>query len=365
MIPQFDLKKEYSLIKDEVKAELENVFANTSFIGGKNVESIEKNIAKYIGTKYAISCNSGTDALHFALRSLGLKKDDEVITTPFTFISTLEAIMYVGAKPVFADIDKNSYNIDKNEILKKITKKTKAIIPVHLFGNPFDINGLKKEINNDSIKIIEDCAQSFGAGINCQRTGSIGDIGCFSFYPTKNLGCYGDGGMVTTNSEETYNIIKKLKNHGSSKRYYHDILGYNSRLDEIQAAILNIKLKYIDSNNIKRVNIAKTYNSLLKNISYINLPRTEDHSFHVYHQYTISSEARDTIKEELEKNDITSAIYYPLSLEKQIVFKNKYSDSCAYKNSNLIANTCLSLPMFPNLTQDEVKKVCKVIQNIK
>ena len=171
--------------------------------------------------------------------------------------------------------------------------------------------------------------------------------------------------MVTTNSEETYNIIKKLKNHGSSKRYYHDILGYNSRLDEIQAAILNIKLKYIDSNNIKRVNIAKTYNSLLKNISYINLPRTEDHSFHVYHQYTISSEARDTIKEELEKNDITSAIYYPLSLEKQIVFKNKYSDSCAYKNSNLIANTCLSLPMFPNLTQDEVKKVCKVIQNIK
>ena len=273
MIPQFDLKKEYSLIKDEVKAELENVFANTSFIGGKNVESIEKNIAKYIGTKYAISCNSGTDALHFALRSLGLKKDDEVITTPFTFISTLEAIMYVGAKPVFADVDKNSYNIDKNEILKKITKKTKAIIPVHLFGNPFDINGLKKEINNNSIKIIEDCAQSFGAGINCQRTGSIGDIGCFSFYPTKNLGCYGDGGMVTTNSEETYNIIKKLKNHGSSKRYYHDILGYNSRLDEIQAAILNIKLKYIDSNNIKRVNIAKTYNSLLKNISYINLPR--------------------------------------------------------------------------------------------
>ena len=153
--------------------------------------------------------------------------------------------MYVGAKPVFADVDKNSYNIDKNEILKKITKKTKAIIPVHLFGNPFDINGLK-EINNNSIKIIEDCAQSFGAGINCQRTGSIGDIGCFSFYPTKNLGCYGDGGMVTTNSEETYNIIKKLKNHGSSKRYYHDILGYNSRLDEIQAAILNIKLKYID-----------------------------------------------------------------------------------------------------------------------
>ena len=365
MIPQFDLKKEYSLIKDEIETELKNVFANTNFIGGTNVNSIEKNIAKYIGTKYAISCNSGTDALHFALKSLNLKKGDEVITTPFTFISTLEAIMYVGAKPVFADIDKNSYNIDKNEILKKITKKTKAIIPVHLFGNPFDIDKLRKEINNASIKIIEDCAQSFGAGINCQRTGSIGDIGCFSFYPTKNLGCYGDGGMVTTNSDEVYNTIKKLKNHGSSKRYHHDIVGYNSRLDEIQAAILNIKLKYIDSNNKMRINIANTYNDLLKNINYINLPKKDDHSYHVYHQYTISSRERDIIKEKLEKNCIGSAIYYPLSLEKQKAYKDKYNNSDIYKNSNLITNTCLSLPMFPNLSIEDVTKVCKVIQNIK
>lgn len=365
MIPQFDLKKEHSLIKDEIKNKLDNVFANTSFIGGSNVESIEKNVAKYIGTKYAISCNSGTDALHFALRALDIKKNDEVITTPFTFISTLEAIMYVGAKPVFADIDKNTYNIDKNEILKKITKNTKAIIPVHLFGNPFDIAELKKEINNESIKIIEDCAQSFGAGVNHQRTGGIGDIGCFSFYPTKNLGCYGDGGMVTTNSKKIYNIIKKLKNHGSSKRYYHDILGYNSRLDEIQAAILNVKLQYIDNNNNKRANIAKIYNNLLKDINYINLPISKKQSFHVYHQYTITSEFRDIIKDELEKNNIGSAIYYPVSLEKQTIFENKYNCSSKYENSNLITNTCLSLPMFPELSIEEVKKICEVIQNIK
>ena len=208
MIPQFDLKKEYAFLEEEIQQELKDVFSKTNFIGGDNVNSLEKNVAKYIGVKYAISCNSGTDALHFALRSMNIGKGDEVITTPFTFISTLEAIMYVGAKPVFADIDLETYNISKKEILKKINKKTKAIIPVHLFGNPFDIRDLKQEIGNKNIKIIEDCAQSFGSGINCQRVGSIGDIGCFSFYPTKNLGCYGDGGLITTNSEEICQDIK-------------------------------------------------------------------------------------------------------------------------------------------------------------
>ena len=365
MIPQFDLKKEYAFLENEIQNELKNVFSKTNFIGGENVTSVENNIAKYIGAKYAVSCNSGTDALHFSLKAYGVGKGDEVITTPFTFISTIEAIMYLGAKPVFADIELNSYNIDKNEILKKINKNTKAIIPVHLFGNPFDVKNLIKDINDSSIKIIEDCAQSFGSGINCQRVGNIGDAGCYSFYPTKNLGCYGDGGMITTNSEEAYNIIKKLKNHGSSKRYHHDTIGYNSRLDEIQAAILNIKLKYVDQFNAMRVKIADIYNDNLSNIENILLPKKTDCGYHVYHQYTISSKIREKIMLELKQNSIGSAIYYPVSLEKQKAFKKIYSDKSNYKNSNYLSNTCLSLPMYPHLPEDDVYQICEVIQNIK
>ena len=365
MIPQFDLKKEYALLQNEIQGELKNVFSKTNFISGENVISLENNIAKYIGTQYAISCNSGTDALHLSLKALNIGKGDEVITTPFTFISTIEAIMHVGAKPVFADINLKYYNIDKNEVLKKINKKTKAIIPVHLFGNPFDVKNLKKEINNNSIKIIEDCAQSFGSEINSQKVGSIGDISCFSFYPTKNLGCYGDGGMITTNSKELYNIIKKLSNHGSSTKYHHDIIGYNSRLDEIQATILNVKLKYIDEFNLMRVKVADTYNVNLSNIEYICTPQKDSHAHHVYHQYTISSPVRDKIKEELKKKNIDSSIYYPISLEKQKAYKDMYNDKNNYENSNKLSNTCLSLPIYPHIPEEHIYKVCDVIKNIK
>ena len=364
MIPQFDLKQEYSLLENKIQAEIRKVFSKTNFIQGENVKKFEEKVANYIGVKYAISCNSGTDALHFALRSLNIGKGDEVITTPFTFISTIEAIMYLGAKPVFADINKKTYNISKSEILKKITSNTKAIIPVHLFGNPFDVEDLKKDIDNNFINIIEDCAQSFGAGINHKRTGSLGDIGCFSFYPTKNLGCYGDGGIITTNSEAIYKHIKKLTNHGSSKRYHHDIIGFNSRLDEIQAAILNIKLKLIDETNMMRVNIANIYNENLSEVKNLTLPYKENNTHHVYHQYTISSLDRDIIKKALEKNNIGSAIYYPISLEKQSAYKYFFKDTSNYKNSNFISTTCLSLPMYPYLSENDVLSVCNTIKNI-
>tara|TARA_B100001769_G_C22072581_1_gene577376 strand:+ start:138 stop:1235 length:1098 start_codon:yes stop_codon:yes gene_type:complete len=364
MIPQFNLQTEYNTLQEEIQQELKKVFSKTNFINGENVNLIEKNIARYIGVKYAVSCNSGTDALHFALKSIGIKKGDEVITTPFTFVSTIEAIMYLGAKPIFADINLSSYNIDREEILKKITKKTKAILPVHLFGNPVDIRSIKDEIGNDGIKIIEDCAQSFGAGINCQRTGSIGDIGCFSFYPTKNLGCYGDGGMITTNSKEFYENIKKLSNHGSTKRYYHDIVGYNSRLDEIQAAILNVKLKYIDKFNLMRSKLASIYDENLKNQSEIILPKKDSCSFHVYHQYTINSKLRDKIQNGLKENDIGSAIYYPISLENQNVYKNIYEAAPICINSNYLSKTCLSLPMYPHLKEESVLNVCDAIKKI-
>ncbi len=364
MIPQFDLKKEYALLEEEIQLELKKVFEKTNFIGGDNVSSLESNVAKYLGVKYAISCNSGTDALHFALKSLDIGKGDEVITSPFTFISTLEAIMYVGAKPVFADIDLDSYNISKTEILKKINKKTKAIIPVHLFGYPFDVRDLQREINNDRIKIIEDCAQSFGSGINCQRVGGIGDVGCFSFYPTKNLGCYGDGGMVTTNSEKLFNFIKKLKNHGSSKRYHHEVIGYNSRLDEIQAAILNIKLKYVDKFNLMRIKVADKYDENLSNIESISLPKRSRIGHHVFHQYTINSPIRDKIKEGLEKKGIGTAIYYPISLEKQKAYKNQYTEKNRFSNSNKLTRNCLSLPMYPHIPEDHIHMICSAIKKI-
>tara|TARA_A100001011_G_scaffold390221_1_gene473216 strand:+ start:2466 stop:3563 length:1098 start_codon:yes stop_codon:yes gene_type:complete len=364
MISQFNLKTEYSILEEEIQNELNKVFSKTNFIRGENVDLIEKNIADYIGVKYAVSCNSGTDALHFALKSIGISAGDEVITTPFTFVSTIEAIMYLGAKPVFADINLESYNIDKEEILKKITKKTKAILPVHLFGNPINIKSIRSEIGNNDIKIIEDCAQSFGAGINCQRTGSIGDIGCFSFYPTKNLGCYGDGGMVTTNSKELYENIKKIANHGSSKRYHHDIIGYNSRLDEIQAAILNVKIKYIDKYNMMRSKLASIYDKNLKNQSEIILPKKDANSFHVYHQYTINTKLRDKIQSGLKENDIGSAIYYPISLENQNVYKSTFKDGQICINSNYLSKTCLSLPMYPHLKEESVIYICDVIKKL-
>ncbi len=364
MISQFNLKTEYSILEEEIQNELNKVFSKTNFIRGENVDLIEKNIADYIGVKYAVSCNSGTDALHFALKSIGISAGDEVITSPFTFVSTIEAIMYLGAKPVFADINLESYNIDKEEILKKITKKTKAILPVHLFGNPINIKSIRSEIGNNDIKIIEDCAQSFGAGINCQRTGSIGDIGCFSFYPTKNLGCYGDGGMVTTNSKELYENIKKIANHGSSKRYHHDIIGYNSRLDEIQAAILNVKIKYIDKYNMMRSKLASIYDKNLKNQSEIILPKKDANSFHVYHQYTINTKLRDKIQSGLKENDIGSAIYYPISLENQNVYKSTFKDGQICINSNYLSKTCLSLPMYPHLKEESVIYICDVIKKL-
>ena len=364
MISQFNLKTEYSILEEEIQNELNKVFSKTNFIRGENVDLIEKNIADYIGVKYAVSCNSGTDALHFALKSIGISAGDEVITSPFTFVSTIEAIMYLGAKPVFADINLESYNIDKEEILKKITKKTKAILPVHLFGNPINIKSIRSEIGNNDIKIIEDCAQSFGAGINCQRTGSIGDIGCFSFYPTKNLGCYGDGGMVTTNSKELYENIKKIANHGSSKRYHHDIIGYNSRLDEIQAAILNVKIKYIDKYNLMRSKLASIYDKNLKNQSEIILPKKDANSFHVYHQYTINTKLRDKIQSGLKENDIGSAIYYPISLENQNVYKSTFKDGQICINSNYLSKTCLSLPMYPHLKEESVIYICDVIKKL-
>ncbi|MEC7885224.1 MAG: DegT/DnrJ/EryC1/StrS family aminotransferase, partial [Pseudomonadota bacterium] len=259
MIPQFDLKRQYELLKKEIDTELRKVLNSGKFILGENVQEIEERISNYLDVNYAVSCNSGTDAIFLALKSINVGNGDEVITTPFTFISTVEAIINIGAKPIFADIDEDSFNIDTRKIEEKISDKTRAIMPVHLFGNPVNIKEIKEIIQNKDIKIIEDCAQSFGAKFDGDNVGTVGDIGCFSFYPTKNLGCYGDGGLITTNSKDIYTKLISLRNHGSFGKYNHDCIGINSRLDEIQAAILKVKMNYINEYNNKRISNAELY----------------------------------------------------------------------------------------------------------
>ena len=265
-IPMLDLKAQYKSIGQEIEATIREILESGHFVLGEHVGAFEREIADYHNVKHAVSIASGTDALHLSLKALDIKEGDEVITTPFTFIASAEAIAYVGAIPVFADIDKKTLNISPSQIKDKITSKTKAIIPVHLFGLPADMDEIMDIAKQYNLKVIEDCAQAFGAKYKDVPVGSIGDAGCFSFYPSKNLGAYGDGGIMITNNHEICEKVRLLRNHGTTAPYKHSFIGYNSRLDEIQAAILEIKLKYVDAYNQKRRNLAKIYTSLLSNV---------------------------------------------------------------------------------------------------
>ena len=318
-IPMVDLKEQYHRFKNEIDSGILQALEATQFILGPNVQAFEKEAAEYLGVKHAIGVANGTDALHLALAALDIGPGDEVITTPFTFIATAEAIKYVGATPVFVDIDAKTFNIDLAQVEKAITSKTRAVIPVHLFGQPVDMNALKRICDNNSINIVEDCAQSFGAHINNQKTGSIGDVGAFSFFPSKNLGCYGDGGLISTNSDELATRIKTLRNHGSSRQYHHNMIGYNSRLDELQAVILRIKLKHIDDLNTNRRRVDQTYKRMLAETNVVT-PYEDGTGLHVYHQYCCLHEDRDLILQSLRDSNIACAIYYPIPLHKQDVF---------------------------------------------
>ncbi len=360
MIPMVDLKGQYQTLKDEIQAALAETFDNSHFILGPNVQAFEKEAADYLGVKHAISCASGTDALHLALLAAGIGKGDEVITTAFTFIATAEAIDYVGATPVFVDIEADTFNIDPSKIEAAITDKTTAIIPVHLFGQPADMDAIMAIAKKRGLKVIEDCAQSFGAGIDNQMTGGIGLAGCHSFFPSKNLGCYGDGGMVTTNDDEIAVQLRILRNHGSSERYHHDIIGYNSRLDEIQAVILRIKLKRMKSYNDGRRRAAHQYSSLLKNL--VTPPHEDGKGEHIYHQYTLLSDKRDAIMQKLLEAQIGCAIYYPIPLHKQKVFA-KLCANVSLPVTDDVVNHCLSLPVFPELDDKQVKEIVSIIRS--
>ena len=363
MIPMVDLQRQYQLLKPDIDAAIQDVLNQSQFILGPNVTALEREIAAYHDKAFAIGVASGTDALLLALRACGIGPGDEVITTPFTFIATAEVIALLQAVPVFVDIKPDTFNIDPDKIEEKITSRTRAIIPVHLFGHSADMKAIAALAGRYNIKIIEDCAQAFGALYHGNKVGTFGDCGCFSFFPSKNLAGYGDGGMIVTDDEDMAKQIKMLRNHGSTIRYYHSVLGYNSRLDEIQAAIVRIKFRHIDRFNQERHENAERYKAAIKRTD-VALPTEQPYCFHVYHQFTIRSKYRDRIMTALQEEGIASAIYYPVPLHRQEVF----TGTGVAENRLTCAETCamevLSLPMFPELRQDEIQTICDVIHRV-
>jgi dTDP-4-amino-4,6-dideoxygalactose transaminase len=361
-IPMVDLKAQYETIKEEINNAVLGVIQSTHFILGPQGKSLEEEIAHYLGVKHAVGVASGTDALHLALLAAGIKRGDEVITTPFTFIATAEAISYVGAVPVFVDIDPDSFNIDISKIAPAITRKTKAIIPVHLYGQPADMERLMELAKKHSLKVIEDCAQSFGAEYHGEKTGAIGDLGCFSFFPSKNLGGYGDGGMVTTNDNDLAAHLLSLRNHGSRVRYHHEEVGFNSRLDEIQAAIIRVKFKHIDAYNAMRRNNAALYSRFLADPG-IRTPSEQSRTKHVFHQYTIRVKNRDAVKQKLDAGGITSSmIYYPVPLHMQAAYRELGMKPGSLPVSEMAAREVLSLPLYPELTEEQIEKVAGAVK---
>ncbi len=362
MIPMVNLKAQYAEIKDEIERGLAETIDNCSFILGPHVQAFEKEAADYLGVKHAIGCASGTDALHLALLAEGIGAGDEVITSAFTFIATAEAIKYVGAKPVFVDIDPQSFNITPENIEKAITAKTKAVMPVHLFGQPVNLPAIKAICDKHGLKLIEDCAQSFGASVNGKQTGGFGEAAGFSFFPSKNLGCFGDGGLVTTNCDKAAAKIKQYRNHGSDVRYYHDVIGYNSRLDEMQAVVLRAKLKHIDQYNAARRHAAHLYSELMADLP-LTTPHEDGLGVHVYHQYTLLSERRDEIMKALQDQQIACAVYYPVPLHQQNVFKDECAGLSLPVTESVAAN-CFSLPICSSISDDTVKQIVAVIRSV-
>jgi dTDP-4-amino-4,6-dideoxygalactose transaminase len=355
-----DLVAQYRDLQPQLEPALLKALTAAQFILGPNVQAFEKEAAEYLGVAHAITCANGTDALHLALLAAGIGPGDEVITTPFTFIATAEAIAYVGAKAVFVDIDPCTFNIDVAQAKRAITAKTKALLPVHLFGQPANLAPLMALAKEHQLQLVEDCAQSFGANIGGIQTGAMGDVAAFSFFPSKNLGCFGDGGMITTQSDDMAETLRMLRNHGSKVRYYHDIVGYNSRLDELQAVVLRAKLPLIDHYNQERRRVAHRYNAGLCLLN-LQTPCEDGVGLHVFHQYTLLTDDRAAIQQALAEHNIASAVYYPVPLHQQKVFAG-ISAGTHFPVTESVAKRCLSLPIYPELSNEAVDEVCGVIR---
>lgn len=381
-IPFLDLNQQYREIKKDLDIALRKVMRRGDFILGKEVSLFEREFAKYCQRKFSVGINSGTDALFLGLLSLGIGRGDEVIVPAFTYIATSLAVSFTGAKPVFVDIDEKTYNIDVNKIKKAITKKTKAIIPVHLYGQPADIKPILDLAKDYNLKVIEDVAQAHGATYKygvlsiepClpagryrvlrKKVGSLGDIGCFSFYPTKNLGAFGDGGMVVTDDEKIYKKLFMLRDYGRRSRYEHVILGYNSRLDTIQAAILRIKLRYLDKWNAMRRKNAKIYTNILRDIKGIITPYEVDYGKHVYHIYAVRVKNRNRVIRELTKNGIGVLIHYPIPLHLQKVYRTLGYKKGDFPVAEKVAQEVISLPMYPHLKEIQIKFIAGTLIKI-
>ena len=363
-IPFLDLKAQYDTLRDEIEPVVREVFESQHFILGSKVKEFEDKISEYCNTDYAIGCASGTDAILLSLMALGISPGDEVITTPYTFFATTGSIVRLGAKPVYCDIKPDTFNIDSDGIESLITDKTKAILVVHLYGLMADMDRITAIADKHSIPVIEDAAQAIGSTFNGKRAGSVGITGCISFFPAKNLGGVGDGGMVITNDKELYEKIRVLRVHGSKPKYYHPIIGINSRLDVLQAVVLQVKLKYLEMWSKKRRDNAAYYNSLFKEKGLSNMvitPAVPEGYSHIYNQYVIRVKDRDSLREHLKNHEIASEIYYPVPLHLQECFANFGYKEGDFPVCEEAAKTTLAIPVYPELTDEMQEYVVETI----
>ena len=373
-----DLQSQYKFIKDKVDKSVINVMDNSSFINGPSVKSFQKNLENYLDIKHVIPCANGTDALQIAMMGLDLKPGDEVITADFTFASTVEVIALLNLTPVLVDVELETFNIDCSKIRKAITSKTKAIVPVHLFGQSANMEEIMEIAREHKLYVVEDNAQAIGSEYQFSsgskvKTGTIGDVGTTSFFPSKNLGCFGDGGAIFTNNDDLAHILRGIVNHGMYKRYHHDVVGVNSRLDSIQAAVLNIKLPHLDSYNKARQNAARNYTTALKNTEGILTPEAgkkctqicENCDCHVFHQYTIRilNNKRDGLAKHLSDLNIPFGIYYPIPLHRQKAYLSSRYNENDFSNTKLLCDQVISLPMHSELELDQINFICEKINS--
>ena len=353
-IPMVDPAAEYRMLKEDIDAAVSRVLASGRYVLGPEGEALEREIAAYVGAPHAVGCNSGTDALHLPLVAIGAGPGDEVVVPAFTFFATAEAVSYTGATPVFADIEPETFNLSLQSLKDKVTARTRAVIVVHLFGQCAGLDEIAAFCRERELVLIEDCAQALGAEYQGRRAGAWGDFGCFSFYPTKNLAAVGDAGMISTSNAQHDATLRMLRHHGSRKTYLHERVGWNSRLDELQAAVLRVKLRRLEAFNAARRRVAQRYRETLKGVA---LPAEDPRGTHVYHQFTIRSERRDAIRDALTSSGIAASVFYPIPLHRQPAYAESNRDS-VLPASEAAARTVLSLPINPLLDDARIERIC-------
>jgi dTDP-4-amino-4,6-dideoxygalactose transaminase len=361
-IPMLDLKAQYNSIKDEIRSAIDGVLEAQHFILGENVRTLEADIAKYCGRRFGVGVASGTDALILALKVAGVGEGHEVIVPSFTFIATADAVSALNATPVFVDIDPETFTIDVKQIEAKITARTKAIIPVHLYGQSADMDAILALAAKHGIRVIEDNAQALGSTYKGRKTAGMGDLGCISFFPSKNLGAYGDAGMVVTDSEEMYKHLISVRAHGSTKKYFSEEQGWNSRLDELQAAILKVKLRYLDEWNKGRAVNAEKYNRALAGMPGVVTPKTASWGTHVFHQYTVRVRNREQVAERLKNSGVPTMVYYPHAIHLQPIYRELGYREGQLPETERACKEALSLPIYPELTQEQVEYVARQLR---